>query len=137
MSNQTILTGEAYRNFIEAVHSPYTRISYRNSLQLYMEYRKIDDCQQLLEGDPRLIQDQLRDYIIYLREELKVATSTINNRIAAVKKFYETNDIELKWRKIKSYKDKQQSSGSDMLTESPLMLTGLDDDDEDNDSLTN
>jgi integrase len=38
-----------------------------------------------------------------MREELKVASTTINTRIAAVRKFYDCNDIELKWKKIKSY----------------------------------
>jgi integrase len=38
-----------------------------------------------------------------MREELKIASSTINTRIAAVRKFYDCNDIELKWKKIKSY----------------------------------
>jgi hypothetical protein len=32
-----------------------------------MKYRKIDDCNQLLEGDPKILQQQLIDYIIYLR----------------------------------------------------------------------
>ena len=31
--SQLLITGQSYRNFIEAVHSPYTGISYRNSLQ--------------------------------------------------------------------------------------------------------
>ena len=35
------------------------------------------------------------------------ASSTINTRIAAVRKFYDCNDIELKWKKIKSYVEKK------------------------------
>jgi integrase len=99
-----LLSGQSYRNFIETVHSPYTRISYRNSLQLYLRHRNVSgSCEELLQGDPRLIQSQIIDYVIHPREELNLSSSTINNRVAAVKKFYETNDIELKWRKIKSY----------------------------------
>ena len=55
-----------------------------------MQYRKIEDCNQLLQGDPRIIQAQLIEYIIHLREEGKLLG-------------YDTNDIELKWKKIKSY----------------------------------
>jgi integrase len=68
-----------------------------------MQFRKIEHCDQLLEGDPKIIQSQLIDYIIWLREEKKLVGATINTRIAAMRKFYDTNNIELKWKKIKSY----------------------------------
>jgi integrase len=97
------LSGQPYRNFIETVHSPFSRAVYSNSLKLYMQYMKVEDCDQLLQGDPRLIQSQLVDYIIYLREEKKVVANTINTTMAAIKKFYDTNDFDLKWKKIKSY----------------------------------
>lgn len=96
------LTGQPYRNFIETVHSPYTRMVY-TTLQLYMRFRKVNNCSQLLQGDLRLIQSQLIEYIIYLREDRKLGSNSINTNMAGVKKFYETNDIELKWAKIKSY----------------------------------
>jgi integrase len=101
--SQILLAGQSYRNFIEAVPSMSSRLVYRNSLQLYMQYRKIEDCSLLLKGDLKLIEQQIIDYIIYLREELKLARPTINSRIAAIKKFYETNDVELRWKKICSY----------------------------------
>jgi translation initiation factor IF-3 len=68
-----------------------------------MRFRGVEDCNQLIEEDPKTIQSQLIDYVISLREENKLNATTIRTRIAAVKKFYDTNDIELKWRKIKSY----------------------------------
>ena len=68
-----------------------------------MQYRKVEDCDQLLRADPRLIQSQLIDYIIYLREKRKVVATTINTIMTAIKKFYDTNDVDLKWKKIKSY----------------------------------
>ena len=103
MSNQILFAGQSYRNFIETIHSRFTRTAYKNSLSLYLRHRGVNDCEQLLQVDPKIIQSQLIDYVIYLREELQLSQSTINNRISAVKKFYETNDIELKWKKIKSY----------------------------------
>lgn len=71
-----------------------------------MRYRNIYSCNLLLQEDPRLIQGYLIDYIIYMREELKIASSTINTRIAAVRKFYDCNDIELRWKKIKKLRGK-------------------------------
>jgi hypothetical protein len=90
------LAGQPFRNFIETVHSQYTRKVYTNPLQLYMRYRHVDDCSQLLHGDPRLIQSQIIEYIISLRENRKLDSNSINSNIAAMKKFYDTNDIELK-----------------------------------------
>jgi integrase len=103
MIQETIFAGKSYRNFIETIHSPFTKYAYRNALLNYMKFKKVENCDLLLEGDPRIIQEQLIDYVIYNREELKIASNTINTKIAAVKKFYECNDIELRWKKIKSY----------------------------------
>ena len=50
-----------------------------------------------------MIQSQLIEYVIYMKEELKLSRNTIYSRLSAVQKFYETNDIELRWKKIKSY----------------------------------
>ena len=105
------LAGQPYRNFIETVHSPYTRMVYRNSLQLYMRFRRLNDYSQPIQGDPRLIQSQLIENIIYLRENRKLGSNSINTNMAAVKKFYDTNDIELKWAKIKSYVGKGKGRG--------------------------
>jgi len=74
-----------------------------------MRYRNIDSCDLLLQEDARLIQGYLIDYIIYIERSYPRmrASSTINTRIAAVRKFYDCNDIELKWKKIKSYVEKK------------------------------
>ena len=51
-----------------------------------MQFRKIENCDQLLEGDPKIIQSQLIDYIISLREEKKLTGATINTRVAGYEK---------------------------------------------------
>jgi integrase len=71
----------------------------------------VNDCSQPSQGDPRLIQSQLIEYIIYLRENRKLGSNSINTNMAAVKKFYDTNDIALKWAKIKSYVGKGKGGG--------------------------
>jgi hypothetical protein len=76
-----------------------------------MRFRRVNDCSQPIQGDPRLIQSQLIEYIIYLRENRKLGSNSINTNIAAIKKFYDTNDIALKWAKIKSYVDKGKGRG--------------------------
>jgi integrase len=97
-------SGEAYRNFIKALdNSPYTRETYKNSLSLYLRYRGFNTCEQLLQEDEKIAQAHLVDYVNYMKDESQLSKYTINNRLAAVKKFYEKNQIELKWRFIKDY----------------------------------
>jgi transcriptional antiterminator len=87
-----------------------------------MQYRKIDDCEQLLRGDLRLIQAQLIDYTIHLREELKLSASTINSRLSAIKKFYDNNDIELKWKRSEQQCSRRTTRA---LTENGFCLSRL------------
>lgn len=77
-----------------------------------MSYRKVERCDQLF-GEPALIQAQLIDYVIHLREEKKLVSKTINSNLVALKKFYDTNDVELKWKKIKMYVGKVKKKGKE------------------------
>ena len=105
----TLLTGSSYRNFIQAVHSPFSRQIYKDALKHFMSFRKVESCDQLLEGD---VQSYLIDYVIYLREERKVVANTIKVNLAALRKFYDTNDIDkIKWKKVKMYVGKTRSNG--------------------------
>jgi integrase len=109
MAQETVFSGKSYRNFIEVIHSPFTRSIYRNALFNYMRFKKVESCDLLLKEDPRVIEEQLIDYVIYNREELKIASNSINSKIAPIRKFYECNDIELRWKKIKSYIGRNRS----------------------------
>ncbi|MGH9913346.1 MAG: hypothetical protein ACRD4J_12770 [Nitrososphaeraceae archaeon] len=79
-----------------------------------MQFRKVQNCNQLIGEDPKAIQSKLIDYVISLREENKLNAATVKTRIA-VKKFYDTNDIELNWKKINSYIGKGKKSKKDRL----------------------
>jgi integrase len=67
-----------------------------------MLYRKVESCAQLF-GEPALIQSQLIDYVIHLREEKMLVSKTIHSNLEALKKFYDTNDVELKGKKDRPY----------------------------------
>jgi len=76
-----------------------------------MSYRNDERCDQLLEGEPALIQGRLIDYTIYLREEKKLVSKSIRFNLQALKAFYDANDIELKWNKIRGYAGKIKKKG--------------------------
>jgi hypothetical protein len=86
----------AYRNFVHSIKSSRTRTEYMKSLRYYMNWLSLYDCNTILQKHPRLIASDIIDFIIYLRNEKKLAPATINTTIAALHHFYEMNDIELK-----------------------------------------
>jgi len=101
----------AYRNFVHSIKSPMTSKVYIRSLRVYMNWISIadDDYDTMLQKDSRLIASDIIDFIIYLRNEKKLAPASINIQIAALRHFYEMNDVELKWNKIKSFKEEFHS----------------------------
>lgn len=85
----------AQRLFIESLASPVSRIVYRNSLNLCAQYRNVQTLEDLLKRDPRLLQSQIIDYIIHLKEK-GLSGYSISTHINSIKKFYESNDIDLR-----------------------------------------
>jgi hypothetical protein len=60
-----------------------------------MNWLSLYDHDTILRKDPKLIASEIIDYIIYLKNEKKLAPATISTQIAAIHHFYEMNDIEL------------------------------------------
>lgn len=96
-----------YDNFINSVKSQKTRKDYAKSFGYYLNYvgKNENDLVKLLEEEPKDIQSDIIDFINYLQNEKKSSSATVNAYVAAVKRFYEMNDIVLNWRKIHSYKN--------------------------------
>lgn len=64
------------------------------------QYRNVQTFEDLLKGDPRLLQSQIIDYIIHLKEK-GLSGYSISTHINSIKKFYESNDIDLRSKKNK------------------------------------
>jgi hypothetical protein len=99
------LTRQCYRNFVESIKTTKTRKNYIQSLQYYMKYLGLgkDDYGSLLLDDHKLIQSNIINFTIWCRDTKLLSPSTINGNTAAIRKFYEMNDIELRWKRIKGY----------------------------------
>jgi integrase len=93
---------QEYRNFIHAIKSPATLKSYNYSLKYFMKYSKCD-ITSLLRGDTKKLEQQIIEFLIEMRQVQKLSYGILNTRLAALKKFYEMNDIVLNWKKISSY----------------------------------
>jgi Phage integrase, N-terminal SAM-like domain len=101
----------AYRNFIFSLKSQKTRSEYIRSLHYYMAWLKMDvlrdddNYDKLLHKDPKLITSDIIGFILYLKDNKKLSPATISACIAALRHFYNMNDmVDLKWKKINSIK---------------------------------
>src|SRR5215207_3705018 len=90
----------AYHNFINTCRSATTQKSYRKSLEYFMKFLKVHNWDDLLESDPKIIQKNICDYIMFMRSK-NLAPKSIGLYVAAIHKFYDMNDIiTLNWKKI-------------------------------------
>jgi integrase len=51
----------------------------------------------------------IRDYIVYLRQERRLSPATVSGYIAPIAHFYNMNDLEIRWKKLKKFKAKHYS----------------------------
>jgi integrase len=105
MATSTVLSQQlAYRNFVQTCRSPATRKVYLFSLHSFMDYLGIarDQYDKLLDKDPKIIEMHICDYISFLRGK-NLSYAVISLYVAALNKFYSMNDIQLNWKKIKSF----------------------------------
>jgi len=55
---------------------------------------------KLLEQDLKTAQMNICDYISYLRKQKTAAHKSVRVYVAAIRKFYSMNDVQLNWDKI-------------------------------------
>ena len=72
-----LLKGEAYRNFINSLDSEVTKSHYRHVFPYFMNFCNIDNYEEMLKFDQQKLEGIIRDYIIHLRQDKKLAPSSI------------------------------------------------------------
>ena len=99
-----LFSGEAYRNFVCSARSVATKNSYTKALRLYMRFKGLTDCEELLKGEPKLIQSNIIEWLIHLKEVQNLSYASITLYCTALHHFYDMNDITgLNWKKISSF----------------------------------
>jgi site-specific recombinase XerD len=78
----------AYHNFINTCRSAATQKCYQKSLEYFMKFLKVDNWDKLLESDPKIIQRNICDYIMFMRSK-NLAPKSIGLYVAAIRKFYD------------------------------------------------
>jgi integrase len=67
---------------------------------------------RLLDQDPKVTQMNICDYVSFLRKQNR-APATVSAYVAAVRKFYSMNDIQLNWDKIHSFEGEKEKQAED------------------------
>jgi integrase len=97
-------SSQAYRNFVHSIKSESTKKDYLIALKYFMLYVKVENVDHLLIPDPKLIQSNIIDFIVYLKNTKKLAPASIATYVASIHHFYDINEVELKWKKINSFR---------------------------------
>lgn len=97
----TLLDGESHRNFVCSLKSSFTRDTYAKALLHFMKFRNISASDDLVKEDPRIIQSNIIEWLIHLKEVKKLSSASITLYCAAIHHFYDMNDIVgLNWNKF-------------------------------------
>jgi integrase len=100
---------EAYKNFINSIDSDATKKNYHYFFPYFMRFCKIDNYDNMLKIELSRLESLIRDYIIYLKIDKKLAPGSISAYLSPISHFYEMNDIDLRWKKLKKFKARLRS----------------------------
>jgi hypothetical protein len=90
-----LFSGEAYRNFVCSARSMATKNSYTKALRLYMKFKGLTDYEQLLKSEPKLIQSNIIEWPIYLKDAQNLSYAYISLYCTALHHFYDMNVLTL------------------------------------------
>lgn len=100
-----------YSNFLHSLKSGKTKDIYSHALKQFMKFYHIEDYTSLLRASD--IEDKIKDYIISSVDR-QLSTSFIKIFLAAIKNFFEMNDIEnIRWRKLKRFMGEETPAHED------------------------
>lgn len=95
-----------FDRFINLIHSKDTKKSYTKYLNQFMRFCQFEKYEQLLEIEDSQKFELISDFLIYLKQERKVSSSSINFTFSAIKRFYKSNRVTLDWDHLTFFKGK-------------------------------
>ena len=101
--------------FENSLRTEATRSKYLYYMKLFKEYYKIKDYDSIITISIPELQIMVEDYVIMLKK--RVNPNSVGGYMAGIEAFFETNDVELKWKKIRRlYPAKIKKTGNSMWT---------------------
>ena len=96
--------------FENSIKSKATRIEYLKNLNRFKDFYKLKDYDSILGIPNKKLQEMIEDYVMDMKS--KISPNTIPTRVYPLQAFFEINDVDIKWRKIRRlYPAKVKKSG--------------------------
>lgn len=91
----------SYIQYVNALHSKKTKEKYTEFLNAFLTYAD-NGCDEILQMEPKQVQSLLIQYIIDMRDKMKLAPNSMKVRLASIKTFFQLNDFDgINWFKVK------------------------------------
>ena len=103
------LESDAYSNFINSINSEFTKKEYNKKFSYFMQFCQKSRYQDMLLLPDSELESKIRDYIVHLRHDKRLAPATVSNYIAPIIPFYDMNNFTLHWKRLKKFKAKHYS----------------------------
>jgi len=101
--------------FENSLKTEATRSKYLYYLNQFKDYYKLKDHDSILAIPVSTLQIMVEDYVMMLKK--RISPNSINTYMAGIQAFFETNDIELRWKKIRRlFPAKIKKTGGDIWT---------------------
>lgn len=86
IEDQEIKAEQALSNLTDTCRSKATQISYVKGLNYYTQFIGIQKgaYDQLIDKDPKVIQQEISQYVIHLKRQTKLSSSSISAYLAAL-----------------------------------------------------
>lgn len=101
--------------FENSLKSEHTREKYLYYLNQFKDFYKLKDYDSMLTIEIKQLQIMVEDYVMMLKK--KISPNSVNTYMAGIQAFFETNDVELRWKKIRRlYPAKVKKTGGKIWT---------------------
>jgi integrase/recombinase XerD len=102
--------------FENSIHSKSTLKAYKYAMDRFMKHFQLKDFDGLSSMNHKMFQEMVEDYVMYIKSK-NLSKSSVSMPINALQLFCDSNDIEIRWKKIRRMIPQQKKrSGKDPYT---------------------
>ena len=117
-SSSSVDDDKLYNNFIYSLKSEVTKEKYLKNLKYYMKILGIKTLRELVNKPQKIIESDIKEYLVYLRNQKKVSYLSAVLYLSPIRKFYYVNtDYQFKWDLITSYLGNDDTDDDDDYNE--------------------
>jgi integrase len=102
------------RHFLNSLSSEVTRHVYTRGLRFFCRFIKVEEnnydvlLEWIISRDKKSLESAVIDYILYLKEDKKLAPYSVSTYLNPIRHFFKRNDIvTVNWGKVKKFQGKK------------------------------